>query len=50
MGLCELGDEYSFPVIGRRYVEHAKDYQIPRRDGSPKISILSYWLHHALDM
>ena len=29
------------PVIGRRYVEHAKDYQISRRDGARKISLFS---------
>lgn len=29
------------PVIGRRYVEHAKNYQIPRRGGAPKISLFS---------
>jgi hypothetical protein len=27
------------PVIGGRYVEHVKYYQISRRDGAPKISL-----------
>jgi hypothetical protein len=27
------------PVIGRRYVEHLKDYQIPKSDGAQKISL-----------
>lgn len=38
------------PVIGRRYVEHAKDYQIPKRDGVQKISLFILWLLQALDM
>ena len=29
------------PVIGGRYVEHVKYYQIPRSDGAPKISLFS---------
>jgi hypothetical protein len=28
-----------FPVISIRYVEHAEDYQIPKKDGAQKISL-----------
>ena len=37
--LVNMVMNFLVPVIGRRYVEHAKDYEISKGDGAQKIAL-----------